>query len=231
MSYWQLYLLVVGYFALLYFVLGPVFLAICKLLAKKNKAHIICDKPVSKNQKRKEMLYSTVSILIFGFSVFPIVYLARANYITFLDNTILNILGGVALLTIWNEVHFYCVHRLMHTKLFYQKVHIIHHQSIVPTVQSVYSFHWIEAVLLSTVPLTIVPFIPFSTMAIALYPLASILLNYAGHCNYRIGKGEGAAWTRFGTNHNYHHSKFTQNFGFASHLLDACFSKLKNRQK
>ncbi|NQY09838.1 MAG: sterol desaturase family protein [Flavobacteriales bacterium] len=173
------------------------------------------------------MLHSLKSVLIFGFSGLPIVYLIRSGDITLLPNTFLNVVIGIALLTAWNEIHFFVVHRIMHLPFFMRNVHIIHHTSKTPTVYSVYSFHWFEALLLSTVPLTITPFVPFSIMAIFLYPLASILLNYAGHCNYRFGKGTGASWKLFGTFHNEHHAKGKKNYGFASDLLD----KLNSMQK
>jgi sterol desaturase/sphingolipid hydroxylase (fatty acid hydroxylase superfamily) len=69
-------------------------------------------------------------------------------------------------------------------------------------------------------------FVPLSPLAIFLYPLASILLNFAGHCNYRFGNGQGADWKLFGTHHNAHHAKFTKNYGFASNLLDKINDKI-----
>jgi sterol desaturase/sphingolipid hydroxylase (fatty acid hydroxylase superfamily) len=111
-------------------------------------------------------------------------------------------------------LHFFAVHWLMHRPLMMRKVHYIHHQSKVPTVYSIYSFHWIEAVLLSSVPLTILPFLPISFVAVALYPIASVLINYAGHCNYRFGSGHGPGLFKFGTNHNEHHFRNKKNFGF-----------------
>ncbi|MGB3946481.1 MAG: sterol desaturase family protein, partial [Bacteroidia bacterium] len=95
---------------------------------------------------------------------------------------------------------------------------------------SVYSFHWLEALLLSTVPLTIVPFIPFSFISIALYPLTSILINYSGHCNYRFGNGNGKSWSLFGTNHNEHHFKNKKNYGFLLQFFDTINSKLANNK-
>lgn len=106
-----------------------------------------------------------------------------------------------------------------------KRIHFIHHKSKVPTVYSVFSFHWVEAFLLSTVPLTIVPFIPFAILAIFIYPFVSILLNFAGHCNYRFGDGEGKSWRLFGTYHNEHHSKGRRNYGFSQNFLDKLFSK------
>tara|TARA_R110002049_G_scaffold305404_1_gene501971 strand:+ start:645 stop:1220 length:576 start_codon:yes stop_codon:yes gene_type:complete len=182
---------------------------------------------VSKKQIYFEIKHSFKSIVIFGFSIIPIIYLVRIGKVVLLDNSWQNILFGVILLTLWNEVHFYVVHRLMHQKMMMKHVHIIHHKSTIPTVYSVFSFHWFEALLLSTIPLTIVPFIPFSIVAVFIYPLVSILLNFAGHCNYRFGNGSNKSntWRLFGTYHNEHHTRGRRNYGFALNYLDKLFSK------
>ena len=219
-SYLTLYGLVTAYFLLLYFGLAPVFLEACKFLSRKKIVHKIINKEVSEKQIRWEILHSLKSIFIFGFSAFPIVYLIRSGTISLLPDTTFNIFLGIIILTVWNEIHFFAVHRLMHLPFFMRKVHLIHHKSNIPTVYSVYSFHWFEALLLSTVPLTIAIFVPFAPIAIFLYPLASILLNYAGHCNYRFGNGTGQSWKLLGTNHNDHHARGRKNYGFASDLLD-----------
>lgn len=225
-TYLQLYGLIFLYFIFLYYALAPLFLWICKLLSSKNIVHKIIDKEVPQKQLSFEMLHSLKSIFIFGFSAFPVIYLIRIDAVVLLPNTPVNVIIGVLLLTVWNEVHFFVVHRIMHLPFFMRNVHIVHHKSKIPTVYSVYSFHWLEALLLSTVPLTFVLFVPLSPIAIFLYPLASILLNFAGHCNYRFGNGQGADWKLFGTHHNEHHAKFTKNYGFASNLFDKINDKI-----
>ncbi|MEQ9169085.1 MAG: sterol desaturase family protein [Fulvivirga sp.] len=210
---------------MLYFGIGFLFLATCKILERKHVLSKIIDKEVSKKQIAYEIKHSLISIIVFGFSVLPIIYLIRRDLISLIPNTWLNILIGVILLTLWNEVHFYVVHRIMHQRFMMKHFHFIHHKSKIPTVYSVYSFHWIEALLLSTVPLTIVPFIPFSIVAIAIYPLVSILFNFAGHCNYRFGSGKGNSWRLFGTYHNEHHSRGRRNYGFWLNFLDKLFSR------
>ncbi|MBU2020092.1 MAG: sterol desaturase family protein [Bacteroidetes bacterium] len=171
------------------------------------------------------MTHSLKSIAIFGFSIIPIIYLIRQGQINLLPDTWTNILIGVVALTIWNEIHFYVVHRFLHQKWMMRNIHKVHHQSTTPTVYSVYSFYWLEALLLSTTPLTFIPFFPTSVVAVFLYPMVSILLNFAGHCNYRFGNGVGQNWWLFGTFHNEHHSRGRKNFGFALNILDRFFSK------
>lgn len=224
-SYVQLYGLSFGYFLFLYFVVGTFFLSICKFLEGKKVLHKIESKEVQKEQVAFEIKHSIKSIVVFGFSIIPIIYLVRVGVIELLPNTWFNVLLGVTILTLWNEVHFYIVHRIMHQKYLMKHIHIIHHKSYIPTIYSVYSFHWVEALLLSTVPLTIVPFIPFSLLAVFIYPLVSILLNFAGHCNYRFADGKGTSWRLFGTYHNEHHSRGRKNYGFVLNFLDRLFSK------
>ena len=201
------------------------FLFICKILERLGLLHKIELRKTKKNQIQFEIKHSIKSIVIFGFSVIPVAYLIRTDFVDLLPNTWLNVLMGLILLTLWNEVHFYIVHRFMHQKFMMKHVHHIHHKSTVPTVYSVFSFHWLEALLLSTVPLTIVPFIPFPIVAVVIFPFVSILLNFAGHCNYRFGNGKGENWRLFGTHHNQHHNRGRENYGFALNFLDKLFSK------
>lgn len=224
-SYFSLYGLTLLYFLVLYFAIAPLFLAVSKLLNKQGVLHKIINKKVKQKQQLIEMKHSFQSIVVFGFSILPIIYLIRIDKIMLLPNTFFNVVVGLVVLTIWNEIHFFMVHRIMHLPFFMKRVHYVHHQSRIPTVWSVFSFHWFEAFLLSTVPLTIMLFMPFSIMAVFLYPFASILLNYSGHCNYRFGDGYGNSWKLFGTFHNEHHSKGRANFGFASNMLDKFYQR------
>ncbi|MDA9057035.1 sterol desaturase family protein [Flavobacteriaceae bacterium] len=227
-SYITLCGLTFGYFMFLYFGVGSLFLYVCNYLEQKNILHKIVHKRVKQKQIYFEIKHSIKSIVVFGFSIIPVIYLIRTDSVKLLANTWQNIVIGLIILTLWNEVHFYTVHRIMHQKFMIKHVHFIHHKSHIPTVYSVFSFHWIEAFLLSTVPITIIPFIPFSFVAIMAYPLVSILLNFAGHCNYRFGDGKGKSWKLLGTHHNEHHSRGRKNYGFALNFLDKLFSKQNN---
>jgi len=229
-SYMALFLLTTAYFLFLYFGLAPIFQYVCRWLHKSNVLQRIVARPVSSEQIRFEIGNSLRSIVIFGFSSWPLVYLIRKGVITLLPDSVFNVVAGLIILTLWNEVHFFIIHRTMHLQFFMRRVHTIHHRSVVPTVYAVYSFHWFEALMLSTVSLTIAPFVSFSPVAIGLYPLVSVLLNYAGHCNYRFGAGNGAPWKTLGTRHAEHHVKQSKNYGFASHLLD-WLTSFYDRQK
>src|SRR5690554_5043569 len=140
-SYFVLFFVSFSYFTFLYFGIAPLFLFCCRFLEQRNVVHRIVTEKVASFQVRFEIKQSLLSIVIFGFSIIPVIFLIRIDVVTLLPNTVFNVIWGVVLLTLWNEVHFYLVHRLMHSKFFMKRVHYIHHRSKIPTVYSVYSFH------------------------------------------------------------------------------------------
>lgn len=226
LPYWQLYLLSVLYFAVLYFGLGYVFNSVCKWLFIRGWLNKIEDVVPAKTQIRYEIKNSVASILIFGLSTLPLIYFIRNDYVNIAIDTFGSVLSGVLILTIWNEIHFFIVHRIMHLTFFMKKVHYIHHASKHPTVYSVYSFHWFEALLLSTVPLAVLWLGNIAALSFALFPIVSLLLNFSGHCNYRFGHQKNSDWGNFATRHNQHHTKGKRNFGFATLILDKIYKKI-----
>ena len=219
------------WFLFLYFGLGLLFSLAIRLLRKPGFIHRIVAAQPGRWQLTYEIKHSLVSILIFGLSAIPIVFLIRLGWATLLPDTPLNIGYSLIVLLIWNEVHFFLVHRLMHSRFFMQQVHYVHHRSKVPTIWSVFSFHWLEAALLSTVSLTLMPWLALAPSALILFPVVSILLNFAGHCNYRFGSGWGSRFLTFGTRHAGHHSGKNKSYGFASHLPDALLSAFTKKAK
>lgn len=224
-NYFYIFIIVIIYFVFLYFLGGTFFKRICIYLEHKNIVERIIKKDATKQQKWNEIFYSLQSIFIFGLTTLPIVYLTRIGKIEFKEDTILNVFIGLLILNVWNEIHFFVIHKMMHLPFFMKHVHKVHHRTYIPTLYSVFNFHWFEALLLSTLPLSIVPFVPIAPLAVFLYPTCSILINFSGHCNYRFGKGKGSSWTLLSSNHNNHHYKAKQNFGFAINLLDEIFNK------
>ena len=216
----EIYFCTVIYFALLYFVVGRVFLKCCLALEKGGCLSKIVMVAPLKDRKRREQQNSLASVMVFGISGILLVLLIRNHLAELKPDTYLNVTAGVFILNLWNEVYFFLIHKMLHQPFFYRSIHKTHHQSKVPSVFSVYSFHPIEALLLSAVPLTIAPFVNLSSYAYLLYPLTSVLLNYAGHCNYRFGNGNGNSLAHFGSRHAAHHFKNTAKFGFVTGFID-----------
>ena len=221
----ELVLLTTAYFAFLYFGLGWIYWKICRLLARRGWMEPINPQPYPRQEQRFELRQSAISIVIFGFSALPLAYMIERQIIHPGANTAGNIVLGLAILTLWNEIHFYLIHRIMHLPWMMRHVHRIHHRSVRPSVFSVYSFHPLEAALLSSVLVTIAPFYPFPTAALALFATVSILINFAGHSNYRLTLHNPGKWLRFATKHNDHHGKAGRAYGFMTNFMDDLFTK------
>ena len=103
LPYWQLYLLSVLYFAVLYFGLGYVFNSVCKWLFIRGWLNKIEDVVPAKTQIRYEIKNSIVSILIFGLSTLPLIYFIRNDYVNIAIDTFGSVLSGVLILTIWKN--------------------------------------------------------------------------------------------------------------------------------
>jgi len=60
-----------------------------------------------------------------------------------------------------------------------------------------------------------------------IYPVLSIVVNWIGHANYRIGQAESQHWTNLASNHTIHHQLGRKNYAFGIHLLDIIYAKLE----
>jgi len=131
------------------------------------------------------------------------------------------IAGDVIVLLVWNEIHFFLCHRLLHTRWLYRHVHRIHHESVTPTPFSTYSFHWLEAVLLGSVMITAMTWHTFSIWALMFLPVMSLVFNIIGHGNYNIFAG--TSLRSASAEHASHHRVVVGNYGFYFPVLDQLF--------
>jgi lathosterol oxidase len=136
-----------------------------KLLPCLGIGAIVDQRPLRDGQIGCEIKFSLISVMVFG--VYRLLtFLAWRNGLVSVEfqPSWYKVVGDVAFLLAWNEVHFYCMHRLLHTRWLYRHMHRIHHESVVPTPFSTYSFHWLEAVLLGSVMLLPMLFFKFSEL-------------------------------------------------------------------
>jgi len=194
-------------------------------LKSAKQTNMVNSKPIQPQQIRREIKASLVSVAIFGLLGGTTFLLLRGGWLHVTGSVSLSHwIIEVAVLFLWNELHFYFSHRLMHSKTLYKKIHLEHHRSVVVTPFSVYRFHWLEALMLGTVmPLAMV-FHAFSIWSLLMLPPLSLLWNLVGHSNFRphtIGLG----WlARASERHAAHHTKIHGNFGFSLPYLDWWFA-------
>lgn len=195
-------------------------------ITKNTAGQVIDNRSLKSKQIETEIARSMISILMFGIITIITAFLV--------NHSILHVSWTckwwklpmeIIALFLWNEIHFYMCHRLLHTKWLYKHVHYLHHKSVTPTSYSTYSFHYIEALLLGSVMTTALMFYSFSVVSLLMLPLISIVLNMLGHYNFDFFPGRPLrSLLSFTRRHSYHHSKNKGNYGFFLPYFDLLFS-------
>ena len=214
------------YFSVLYGVTGAITVLLTRqLLPQRGHGSVLDPRPLPDGQLAREWRQSVLSILIFGTGLLFPWLLLRLGWARIDDHA-----GGVqmaleiAALTLWNEVHFYANHRLLHTRWF-KRFHLPHHRSVITTPWSTYSFHPVEAVLLGNVIILPMLLHDFSLAALLALPVISIVFNNIGHSNYDFlpGAAHDRWWLNGARRHHLHHLCYQGNFGFMLPFLDRWF--------
>lgn len=225
----QLMLMSSLYFLMIYFIFA--------LLAKGVAYRVnrpISLKPLHQSQIRIEMLRSLRSIMIFGIGMILPWAMLRFGLVNIMFEVSLStIVIELLFLIVWNDIHFYAIHRLMHTK--FKKAHGIHHQSITSTPFSAYSLSGTEAALLGSVMPLVMPFYAFSIQALILLPIWSIFINTLAHSNSDLFPNVRTnSMLGFIRHHQHHHSYYQGHYSFFIYQLDHWFGTaqpLKEQRK
>jgi lathosterol oxidase len=229
---WKIFLSVTTGFGLAYIMLASFMTFLTEfMLLKIGIGERINKQVIKRNQIVKEIKRSFYSIMIFGcygvitFDMIQCGWL-KINWFFSWEKLLIDLL----LLFFWNELHFYSCHRILHLRWFYQHVHVHHHRSVIPTPFSTYSFHWIEAILLSSVMVSCMFFYTLSFPSIIVFPLLSLILNNIGHMNYTLSKSSKRHILSSCKRHTVHHNKGNVNFGFFLPWLDQLFKTSSKAQ-
>lgn len=215
----------VAFFGSIYLLFGAInWLLTRKLLPALGIGRRLDPRPVRPEQLRREIGQSAVSVAIFGLGmVFPwgFLQLGWAR----LDSGAggLQIALEILALAVWNDVHFWLNHRLLHTRLL-RRFHGPHHRSTVTTPFATYSFHPLEALMLGNVILAPMLVHDFSFWALASVPLFSLFFNNVGHSNYDFFPAVSYNhWFAASRRHHLHHACHSGNYGFQFTFMDRLF--------
>jgi sterol desaturase/sphingolipid hydroxylase (fatty acid hydroxylase superfamily) len=211
-----------GFLAIYFGLGGAAWLLTTRILPRRGVGRPLADRPLASGQIAGELRASLISILIFGgFGVLTAVG-ARAHLWTVVPlRSAAGVAAELAVLVLWNDVHFYAIHRLLHTRWLYQHVHREHHRAIRPTPFSTYAMHPVEATLLGSVMVCVAPFHAFSLPTLVVFPLVSLVFNNIGHTNYDLALAS-SRWNPLAGSrrHEGHHRLVHGNYGFLLPLLD-----------
>lgn len=178
-------------------------------------------------QLREELGLSAVSIGVFALQTAGVAWLVRHGWLVIdWHRSPWHLLWELPVLYLWNELHFFAMHRLLHCKPLYRAAHIWHHRSVVTTPFSSYSFHPLESFLLGSVMPMALVLHAFSPWALAGLTVMSLILNVSGHLPHEQIHERSRlfrhllAHSRY---HNRHHREFHTHYAFSLVWLDRWF--------
>ena len=133
------------------------------------------------------------------------------------------------------DAYFYALHRFLHTRTMYQRVHVVHHRSTSPTLLTALAFHPVEATLIMAFMPVAMWFIPIhlvSLVIVSLFLSGSILL---AHCGYEVfpswwQKVPVLNWYVTPRVHDAHHKRRDCNFSATLSIFDRTFGTLRQEE-
>ena len=125
------------------------------------------------------------------------------------------------LVTLVHDTYYYWVHRLLHTRFLFKKIHAVHHASRNPTVVTFFAMHPLEDVLMSlSIPLCAFLF-PMNDVAFEcayfLY-LAQAIYAHSGFEWFKTQKPSSFFNTSYA--HNLHHQYTKVNYSYFYNIWD-----------
>lgn len=124
------------------------------------------------------------------------------------------------ILILWNDVHFYFSHRLLHKVKLLKKYHSVHHKFRPSTPFAAFAFHPVEAIILGSVLPIALLFHEFSAFSLIFLPIWSIIINTLSHANIKN--------LSLSQHHQDHHFYYQGNYGFFFQGLDKLFKSYIN---
>ena len=178
---------------------------------------------------RREIVYSLLSIAIFGLIGAATITAARQGWTQFYWR--INDHGwgwfwiSIVCAIFLHDAYFYWTHRLMHHPKLFGAFHRVHHLSHNPTPWASYAFAPLEAVVQGAIFPLAVTVLPMHPLAFALFMFWQITFNILGHTGYEFHPHALMnSWLRrilnTPTNHIMHHEKLRGNYGLYFNIWD-----------
>jgi len=213
------YFILAGGFYLYFYIWSP----------KKWQNRKINQKPHTNKQFWYELKYSVLTSLLFAL-IGALTAIAwqkgyTAIYTDFNEYGIWWFLASIALGMLIHETYYYWLHRWMHIPVVYRKIHKVHHQSMITSPWTAFSFHPIEGLLEGVILPLIILVIPMHPYAIVAQLTIMTITSVINHLDIEIyPRGTHKHW--FGkhwigaSHHSLHHQKYSCNYGLYFTIWD-----------
>lgn len=177
---------------------------------------------LKKAQFRKEISWSIKSSAVFAV-VGAITVLLWENGLTAIYTDISKygffyLPLSLAIAMFIHETYYYWVHRWMHKPEVYKWVHKVHHNSLIPTPWTAFSFHPWESLLEAVILPVILLIVPIHPIVLGFYLLIMTVSSVINHLDIEVypkafQKSKIGQLFIGATHHHHHHAEFNTNYG------------------
>ena len=192
------------------------------VLLKRRLAHRLISGWPTARDLRREIAYSTTTLLVFAAIGMGIVAMVvKGRMVVYRDPAQFGwawLAASLPLLILWHDFYFYWTHRWLHGRWLFRHVHSVHHRSRHPSPWAAYSFHPIEALVNGLVTPLALLVVPLHIGVLIAFGLHQILRNAHGHAAVETmprGFARHRFWGCFTTttHHLLHHENYRGNYG------------------
>jgi sterol desaturase/sphingolipid hydroxylase (fatty acid hydroxylase superfamily) len=128
-----------------------------------------------------------------------------------------------------SDLYIYLLHKLLHYKPLFTKIHIVHHKSIRVNVFSSYSLDVIESVSYTLFLAIFIFLIPTNIWNFLLFMFLTVIYNFYIHSGYEFLSNNKFPINYLNTAalHKVHHTEHDYNFAFYTNIWDRIFGTYK----
>lgn len=189
--------------------------------SRKFSDHRIENTNAPKDHIQKDIFWSIISTFIFALSGTLLIRMWQSGlidvYLDFSKYGIIYLLISLPVLMFFHDMYFYWTHKLLHLKILYKHVHLVHHKSRVPTAWTAFSFHPVEAIIQALILPLLLYIFPVHLLVLIVFLTLMTILGIINHLGYEfypaIFHKKPLSYLISATHHQAHHKNPHVNFG------------------
>ena len=182
-------------------------------------------RPRAVRQCLSRLAINFLCLAALAFLLWPVLRFSRVHA----DGPIpwLDMLWQLPLFVAIDDVLYYVLHRLLHTRWLYRNIHIVHHRMTAPTAFAGAYFHPIEYAAVTLVALAGPVLLGSHVATIWAWGIVRQWSAVEGHCGYALPFGLAAVIPGYDPAfHDGHHKRFAGNYANCIPALDRRFGTL-----
>lgn len=226
------------YFLARYFVIAGAGWGAARLLARFAPQRRLQPQPFTREQVRREIGWSMATSLVFAGVTLCVYFASKAGltqiYRDVGDNGWAWFWLSIPAMLLVHDFYFYWMHRLLHSKAWFERAHRTHHLSTNPSPFAAFAFHPIEAAFEALIIFIIAFLMPVHAAALTIFAMLSLIYNVYGHLGYEVmpralARSPIGPWLNKSAYHNNHHRAFRCNYGLYTTIWDRAFGTFDPR--